>query len=180
MTVRGFPNRPKSDSSFLLRGVREKVSPYLPGAATDCGVTAADKRLFLETVSWRVRTGSPWRDLPVAFGKSNRVFQRFRGGAKKAGFRAVVRGSIGAATGRRIRPHRRRHRQRSPEGGRREGGTQNQAIGRSRGGLATKIVALVDPIDETFEYLTRVRPRRHPRPAGDRACEFRKIIAEGR
>ncbi len=58
--------------------VWEKISPHLPGKATDCGVTAADNRLFLEAVLWRVRTGSPWRDLPVAFGKSNSVFKRFR------------------------------------------------------------------------------------------------------
>ena len=64
----------------------EKVSPHLPGKATDCGVTAANNRLFLEAVLWRVRTGSPWRDLPVAFGKSNSVFQRFRRWAKKGVF----------------------------------------------------------------------------------------------
>ncbi len=66
--------------------VWKKVSPHLPGKATDCGVTAADNRLFLEAVLWRVRTGSPWRDLPVAFGKSNSVFQRFRRWAKKGVF----------------------------------------------------------------------------------------------
>ena len=70
----------------LADEVWEKVSPHLPGQATDCGVTAADNRLFLEAVLWRVRTGSPWRDLPVAFGKSNSVFQRFRRWAKKGVF----------------------------------------------------------------------------------------------
>jgi transposase len=70
----------------LADEVWEKVSPHLPGKATDCGVTAADNRLFLEAVLWRVRTGSPWRDLPVAFGKSNSVFQRFRRWAKKGVF----------------------------------------------------------------------------------------------
>jgi len=34
----------------------------------------------------------------------------------------------------------------SPEGERRKRGTQNQAIGRSRGGLTTKVVALVDAL----------------------------------
>ena len=66
--------------------VWEEVAPHLPGKATDCGVTAADNRLFLEAVLWRVRTGCPWRDLPVAFGKSNSVFQRFRRWAKKGVF----------------------------------------------------------------------------------------------
>ena len=43
-------------------------------------------RLFLEAVLWRVRAGSPWRDLPPAFGNWNSVFQRFRRWAKKGVF----------------------------------------------------------------------------------------------
>lgn len=50
----------------------------LPGKAADRGVTAADTRLFLEAVFWRVRTGSPWRDLPPAFGNWKSAFRRFR------------------------------------------------------------------------------------------------------
>ena len=73
----------------LADEVWEKVSPHLPGKATDCGVTAADNRLFLEAVLWRVRAGSPWRDLPVAFGNWNSVFQRFRRWAKKGVFKRL-------------------------------------------------------------------------------------------
>ena len=72
---------------FVVRDeVWEKASPHLPGKSTDCGVTAGDNRLFLEAVLWRVRTGCPWRDLPVVFGKSNSIFQRFRRWAKKGVF----------------------------------------------------------------------------------------------
>ena len=55
-----------------------KIASLLPGKATDPGATGKDNRLFLEAVLWRVRTGSPWRDLPVGFGNWNSVFQRFR------------------------------------------------------------------------------------------------------
>ena len=55
-----------------------KVASLLPGKATDPGATGRDNRLFLEAVLWRVRTGSPWRDLPGEFGNWNSVFQRFR------------------------------------------------------------------------------------------------------
>src|SRR3712207_9235654 len=58
--------------------VRAKVASLLPGKATDPGATGKDNRLFLEAVLWRVRTGSPWRDLPSGFGNWNSVFQRFR------------------------------------------------------------------------------------------------------
>ena len=33
--------------------------------------------MFVEGVLWIVRTGSPWRDLPQAFGDWNSVFRRF-------------------------------------------------------------------------------------------------------
>ncbi len=66
--------------------VWDKVSPHLPGKVTDCGVTASDNRLFLEAVLWRVRTGAPWRDLPLSFGHWNSIFQRFRRWAKNGVF----------------------------------------------------------------------------------------------
>jgi transposase len=41
------------------------------------GSTRRDNRMFVESVLWIVRTGSPWRDLPEAFGEWNSVFRRF-------------------------------------------------------------------------------------------------------
>ena len=76
----------KPERFVVTDRVWDKVSPCLPGKAGDRGVTAADNRLFLEAVLWRVRTGSPWRDLPVAFGNWNSTFQRFRRWAKAGVF----------------------------------------------------------------------------------------------
>jgi transposase len=53
----------------------------------------------------------------------------------------------------RVRDHRRHHRPGPPAGHRRKGGTQNQAIGRSRGGLTTKIVALVDALGNLARFV---------------------------
>src|SRR5512133_1627094 len=55
--------------------------------------------------------------------------------------------------GLRIRSGRRHHRHRPPKGERRKGGTRNQAIGRSRGGLTTKIVALVDALGNLVRFV---------------------------
>ena len=63
-----------------------RLEEHLPGKSSDAGVTAKDNRLFLEAVFWRVRTGSPWRDLPSAFGKWNSQFRRFRRWAKAGVF----------------------------------------------------------------------------------------------
>lgn len=76
----------KSERFVITDNVWEKIWRHLPGKATDRGVTAADNRLFLEAVLWRVRAGSPWRDLPPAFGNWNSVLQRFRRWAKKGVF----------------------------------------------------------------------------------------------
>jgi len=54
-----------------------RMETHLPGKKSDPGRTGADNRLFLEAVFWIARTGSPWRDLPDAFGNWNSVFIRF-------------------------------------------------------------------------------------------------------
>ena len=44
-----------------------------PGKLSDAGATAMDNRLFLESTFWRLRTGSPRRDLhlPLATGTAS-------------------------------------------------------------------------------------------------------------
>ena len=58
----------------------DAIEPLVPGTARDRGVTAKNTRLFLEAVLWRVRVGSPWRDLPPGFGELD---YRSRLGARK-------------------------------------------------------------------------------------------------
>jgi transposase len=56
-------------------------------------------------------------------------------------------------SGLRIRDHRRHHRPGPPARHRRKRGTQNQAIGRSRGGLTPKIVALTDALGNLARFI---------------------------
>ena len=53
----------------------EHVKDLLPGQKADSGQTVGDNRLFLETVWWIVRTGSPWPDPLSAFG--NCVYDQY-------------------------------------------------------------------------------------------------------
>jgi transposase len=63
--------------TLLSDDVWKKVEAILPGKEGDRGRTALDNRWFLEAVLWIGRTGSPWRDLPVEFGRWHTVYMRF-------------------------------------------------------------------------------------------------------
>ena len=140
------------DRFVISNELWEKIAPTLPGKAGDLGATGHDNRLFMEAVCWRGRTGVPWRDLPKAFGKWNTVFKRFRRWAKVDVFErlfnaingepdleyAMIDGTIVQA-----------HQKASGA----KGGPQHQAIGRSRGGLSTRIVGMVDALGNLFRFL---------------------------
>lgn len=134
-----------SDAAWL------RIEPLLVGRQGDRGATGKDNRLFLEAVLWRVRTGLPWRDLPTAFGNWNSVFRRFRRWAKAGVFERLFKG-IRGHPGFRIRAYRRHDSPGSPEGQWRKRGTLPQAIERSRGGLTTKIVTLVDRLGNLCDF----------------------------
>src|SRR5262249_2396875 len=51
---------------------------FLPGREGHVGGTAADNRLFVDSVIYRYRTGIPWRDLPERYGHWKAVHRRYR------------------------------------------------------------------------------------------------------
>jgi transposase len=60
-----------------------QISGLTIGRPDQRGSTGRDNRMFVEGVLWIVRTGSPWRDLPEAFGEWNSVFRRFSRWSRK-------------------------------------------------------------------------------------------------
>ena len=85
-----------------------KMEPLCLGKPSDPGRSGRDNRLFVEAVLWIARTGSPWRDLPYAFGHWNSVYTRFRDWVKadvwKRLFVKVHRHGQGAKGGLKARP----------------------------------------------------------------------------
>ena len=122
----------------------QRIQGILPGRHGSVGVTAVNNRRFVEAVLYRYRAGLPWRDLPQRFGHFRKVHTRFRRWCKKGTWKRVFTllaqdadneyAMIDATI---VRAH--QHSAGAP-------GTDasEQAIGRSKGGLSTKIHALVD------------------------------------
>ncbi len=55
-----------------------RLEPLLPDRSPRRGGRWADHRLVVNGVFWRVRTGSPWRDLPPCYGHWKTVYNRHR------------------------------------------------------------------------------------------------------
>jgi transposase len=108
--------------------------------------------MFVEAVLWIALTGAPWRDLPEEFGNWYTVYTRFRRWARKGVWEHIfqilsddpdLEYVLLDATHIRVHQH----------GIGAKGGTRNQAIGKSRGGLTTKIAALVDALGNLVRFV---------------------------
>ena len=121
----------------------DRIKDMLPGRAGSVGVTAANNRQFVDAVLYRYRTGMPWRDLPESLGDWNNTHRRFSRWAVRgvwagmlALFSADADNEYAMIDSTIVRAHQ------HSAGAKRSG--EDQAIGRSKGGLSTKIHALVD------------------------------------
>lgn len=115
----------------------QRMSLHIIGDERTRGSPGLDNRMFVEAVLWIMRTGSPWRDLPDVFGDWNSIFRRFsRWSHKGVWWRlfAAMSDDPDFVPDRRFNHHSRS----SARLGRKKG-AEDQALGRSRGGLSTKI-----------------------------------------
>jgi len=118
------------------------IRDHLPGKRSDPGRTATNNRRFVDGVLWLARTGAPWRDLPQAFGPYTTCYNRFVRW-RRAGVWSRIIDALASAHDAAVqmidtsivRVH--QHGACIPR-------NQRQSMGRSRGGLSSKIHAVVD------------------------------------
>lgn len=98
---------------------------------------------MIEAMIFRARTGCPWRDLPEICGPWKSVYTRWRRWNHLGLWDAVLRWLEPCAEGQ-LRHLDATHIKLHQDGGNPAGGQGFQAIGRTKGGLNTKLTALVD------------------------------------
>ena len=124
----------------------ERIQNLLPGREGTVGKTAKDNRLFVEAVLYRYRAGIPWRDLPERFGDFRIIHTRFsrwsHSGVWERVFHALAEDAdneyamIDATI---VRTH-------QHGAGAKNSSAEQEDIGRSKGGLSTKIHGVVDAL----------------------------------
>jgi transposase len=116
------------------------IRPTLPNKTR--GVPRVDDRRVLNGIFWVRRSGAPWRDLPSSFGPYTTCYSRFVRW-RRAGVWSQIMDGLAAAHDAAVqmidtsivRVH---------QHGACISGNERQSMGRSRGGLTSKIHAVVD------------------------------------
>ncbi|MCT8004040.1 IS5 family transposase [Sphingomonas sanguinis] len=132
-----------------------RIASLVPGKTTDPGRTGADNRLFVNGCLWVLRSGAHWCDLPERYGKWKTVHRRFsrwcHAGVWERVFEALTADRdnqylmIDSTI---VRAHQ--------QAANRKRGAKDQALGRSRGGLTTKVHMLADTFGRPLRF--RITP----------------------
>ena len=118
------------------------IKPLLPNKVR--GVARVDDRRVLNGIFWRLRTGAPSADIPERYGPHTTCVNRFNRWRKAGIWDSILAAVSKAYDGDHpdnrflLHPGASARRQRSKKA------TRSRCMGRSRGGLTTKIHALVD------------------------------------
>jgi transposase len=98
---------------------------------------------MVEAMIYVLRTGCPWRDLPLFFGSWSSVYTRWSRWAQTGVWAAVLDGLAQGAQGQ-LRHLDSSHIKVHQDASNPAGGQENQSMGRTKGGFNCKVTALVD------------------------------------
>nr|WP_233581867.1 IS5 family transposase [Legionella septentrionalis] len=122
----------------------EKIKDLLPGRKQSVGVTAQDNRLFVEAVLYRYRAGISWRDLPERFGDFRVIHTRHTRWSKTGIWEKIFIALSEDSDNEYVMIDSTIVRHQHSAGAKKKKG--DEAIGRSSGGLSTKIHATCDAL----------------------------------
>lgn len=98
---------------------------------------------MVEAMVYMLRTGCPWRDLPIHFGPWSSVYTRWSRWAHSGLWASILDGLAEKAEGS-LRHLDSSHVKVHQDAANPAGGQENQCLGRTKGGLNCKVTALVD------------------------------------
>ncbi|MEU0022015.1 IS5 family transposase [Streptomyces rochei] len=131
------------------------VQPLLP--RSERGRRRLDDRTVLNGIVWKFRTGTAWRDVPERYGSWATLHTRFRRWAKDGTFERMLRAAQARADAAGdiewlvsvdstiVRAH-------QHAAGARKGGLHSPGLGRSRGGLTSKIHLACDGVGRPLAF----------------------------
>lgn len=136
------------DCDALRNDQWERIKGFVPGGTRGKRGPRTDNRKFLDALLWMARSGGRWRDLPERLGDYRSVKRRYyrwdRDG--RAGRHT---GNAGPRSRSRMADDRQHHRARPSacrRGAQGQRGADAQGLGRSRGGLSTKVHAATEAL----------------------------------
>ena len=129
---------------------------------------------MIEAIVFVLRSGIPWRDLPTQFGKWTSVYSRWRRWSRSGLWERIhfvvscsARGSSRFADSTHVKVHQ--------HAANPAGGAEAQAIGKTKGGLNTKLTALVDSFGRAVSMSLHIGQRNDVR-----AIEPHLVFLRGR
>jgi transposase len=73
-----------------------RIEPLMPRTGPKGGRPWNDHRVTVEGICWRLRTGSPWRDVPAEFGPWPSLWRRFNDWARDGTWDQVLTAIAGS------------------------------------------------------------------------------------
>ncbi|MBC9719779.1 IS5 family transposase [Streptomyces sp. TRM66268-LWL] len=157
-----------------------RIEPLLPDRAPKRGGRWRDHRQVIDAIAWKYRTGSPWMDLPEEFGSWKGAHNRLRMWALDGTWQRIFTALLAQADAAgdldwvvavdstivRAHQHAAGARQKGPRSA-----SRHHALGRSRGGLTTKIHLAADGHCRPLSFVLT------PGQAGD-APAFTQVMAQ--
>jgi transposase len=131
----------------------DRIQDLLPGRKESVGRTAKDNRVFVNGVLWALRSGARWSDLPERYGKYKTVHKRFTRWAATGVWEKIFRTLTQDQSNQYlmidstiVRAH-----QQAATGRKKRGA--DPALGRSRGGLTTKVHLLCHQLGQPVDFV---------------------------